>query len=82
MEHPRWCINRKDLKEFPVTTNHFFNTFIKRRLVSAPSLGHNQAVIMQETEYTHTHTKIHSARDLFRIKVQQKQCQECKVTTA
>jgi len=31
----------------------FFNTLVKRRLVSAPSLGHNQAVIMQKTEYTH-----------------------------
>jgi len=53
MERPRWCINRKDLNEFPVITHHFFNMFIKRRLVSAPSLSHNQAVIMQETEHTH-----------------------------
>jgi len=52
MEHPCWCINPKDLKEFPVIPNHILNTFIKRRLASAPSFSHNQAVIIQETEYT------------------------------
>jgi hypothetical protein len=53
MEHHRWCINRKDLKSLQLQPTHFFflDTLVKWRLVSAPSLGHHQAVIIRESEY-------------------------------
>jgi hypothetical protein len=54
VEHPRWFIIHKKSKRISQSQHVFMNVFIKRRLFSAPCLGHHLAVIIQESKYIRT----------------------------
>jgi hypothetical protein len=63
-EHPRWCIHHKDLEYLQSQHTHtLMNTCIKHGLVSAPSLGHHQTLLIRESEYNRA-TKNYEAGDL------------------
>jgi hypothetical protein len=63
MEHPRRCINHKDLEFLPSQPTHFHEYVYEAWPVSVPSLGHHQTLIIQESEYNIA-TKNYEAGDL------------------